>query len=211
MDLGNVTKKEDSSDPDSDAGDEDPADIKRRAQRVSGLLSHIFPYDDAEEFIIHHVDLNTSNVLVGEDDELNVIIDWECVHTVPLWYACQMPNFLDAGVERHESPNPDDFLIYTQDDSVADRNEMYYRHLKEHENAQLWKFFLDEMHCVCPEWVQTYKGNQLKAGFEDVVSLLGQPMTGNVIDKWLDRVEKYGTSPSTQNIRRKWRHNLDGC
>jgi hypothetical protein len=58
---------------------------------------------------------------------LTGIIDWECVHTVSLWFACRIPKLIDADVE-----SPADL-----DDVYA--SQMYYTKI------QLAKVFLEEM------------------------------------------------------------------
>jgi Ser/Thr protein kinase RdoA (MazF antagonist) len=115
-------------DADSDDSDyEDPKVVKQRAQqrvqRLFVLLPKDFPDDEVETYVVHHDDFNAQNILVDHDGELTGIIDWECVHAVPLWLACQIPKFLEHDMERKDPPDPDAFPIYTQDDGTEDRNE----------------------------------------------------------------------------------------
>jgi hypothetical protein len=191
---------EDSDDDDDDHG-EKPEIIKRRYERLMALLPKIFPENGEEEFVLHHDDLNTNNILVNENDELSGIIDWECVHTVPLYIACQMPKFLDGEMDRHVCPNPDKYAQCTDDEGNPKPNEMYERHLDEYENTCLWTFFLEEMGRVCPEWVKCYQNSRLKQGFADAVADFGEQFNCTEIDLWLDVVEKKGICPRLQQIR----------
>jgi hypothetical protein len=172
----------DDSDTDSDDSDEMPSwgtpeANKRRANRLLALVDKIFPEDEVEEFVLHHQDLNPGNILVGSNDEISGIIDWECVHTVPLYYACKMPKFLDASMDRSICPDPKDYggLTYIEDDGTVTVNERYQEHLQEYENQCLWNFFLEEMGRVCPEWVKVHQSNKVKVGLEDAVTCLGMP------------------------------------
>jgi hypothetical protein len=192
---------EDSDDDDDDHG-ENPEIIKRRYERLMALLPKIFPEDGEEKFVLHHDDLNTNNILVNESDELSGVIDWECVHTVPLYIACQMPKFLDGEMDRHICPDPSEYAECTDNDGKPIANEKYERHLDEYENTCLWSFFLVEMGRVCPEWVKCFKESKLKAGFADAVAEFGEQFSSVYIDMWLDVVEKKGKCPSLQEIRR---------
>ncbi|KNG48669.1 kinase-like protein [Stemphylium lycopersici] len=197
-------KEFDEDDPDED----DPEVDKRRAQRLLGLLPNIFP-DEGETFVVHHNDLNQANILLNDNDDLVGILDWECVHTAPLWLACQMPKFLEHDMERDEPPNPDEFPTYTRDDGTDDRSDMYYRRLDEYEKTQLWRFFLEEMQRVCPEWVRVYKSEELKVGLDQLLSCFGVGLYDEEIDRWMHNVEKNGASPTLRDILRSRQKAID--
>jgi hypothetical protein len=175
------------------------------------LIEKLFPEDEVEEFVLHHEDLNTGNILVNSDDEISGIIDWECVHTVPFYYACQMPKFLDASMDRSVCPDPMNYggQNIVEDDGTATINEMYYEHLEEYENQRLWSFFLEEMGRVRPEWIKVHQSSKVKVSLEDAVTCLGMPMASRDIDDWVDQVEEKGEAPSMQTMRRKRQHRLN--
>ncbi|CAO2650490.1 Nn.00g017820.m01.CDS01 [Neocucurbitaria sp. VM-36] len=106
--------------------------VKHRAQRLFDLTPKVFD-DETEEFVIQHLDLNMNNILLDKDDEVSGIIDWECVHTVPLWHACQIPRSL-RGQDRYEPPN---FVAEFENKYYE---EAYYDDLVVYEKTQLWKF-----------------------------------------------------------------------
>jgi hypothetical protein len=77
------------TDDDSDDDCKDPYSsdeaVKRRADRLRALLPTVFPEDEVEEFVLHHNGLDSNNIIVNSSDEIRGIIDWECVHMVPLY------------------------------------------------------------------------------------------------------------------------------
>lgn len=210
-DLDNDNDPDSDSDSDSDDFSITNSDeaVKRRASRLLALLPKIFPEDEVEQFVLHHNDLNAGNILVDLEDNLTGIIDWECVHTVPLYYACQMPKFLDAVMDRSKCPDPDKYGRNTLEDGSVRINERYYEHLEEYENQRLWEFFLEEMGRLCPGWVEVYEQGKLKAGFENCILHFGSPMCARDIDEWLNRVEKTGSCLSLQGLRRERQHKLN--
>ncbi|KAH7095631.1 kinase-like domain-containing protein [Paraphoma chrysanthemicola] len=193
----------------SDTDDDDEPDEfstpearKTRAQRLLNLLPTIFP-DATESFVLHHADLNASNILIDPlNHTITGIIDWECIHTVPLWSACQTPKFLDSDYARAECPSPEKYMRDTLDDGTVVMNELYLEHLEEYEKTRLRAFFVEEMGRVCPEWVVVYRASKLKAAFGEVVDLFGDPVVAQVLDEWIERVERDGDAPSVVDILR---------
>jgi hypothetical protein len=161
--------------------------MKSRAQRLIDLLPQFFPRDEAEEFVLHHHDLNSHNILVDNSHDLAAVIDWECINTCPLWLACEIPKFLD-GTVRDTPPNPDDRPIKDWGDGNKDRNGVYYEQLEEYEKTQLRQCFLEEMERVCPEWVRVHNERKHKAYFEEVVAHVGTQIMAKAIDEWLGAV-----------------------
>ncbi|KAH7385715.1 phosphotransferase enzyme family-domain-containing protein [Pyrenochaeta sp. MPI-SDFR-AT-0127] len=197
-DVDNASSSEDEDDDDERYNElramNTPEAIKSRAQRLLNLLPRIFASDDVEEYVLHHHDLNSNNIITDSNHNIAGIIDWECISTCPVWLACEIPEFLD-GVERSECPDPDEWPISIQDDGREDRNCVYYEQLEEYQKTQLRRFFLEEMNRISPAWVQAYIGRKRKADFEQVVALFGVGSMGKAISKWLDAVEK-GESPA---------------
>lgn len=187
--------------------------VQHRATQLLALFKKFFPEDEAELFVLHHDDLNPGNILVDADDNLAGVIDWECVHTVPLYYTCQMPKFLDVAMDRSICPDPDKYPRDTEDDGTIVINEAYYEHLEEYENQRLWAFFLEEMGRACPEWFKVYEQGKVKTGLENCIVQFGNSMRSVDIDTWLGNVEETGNGPSLQGLRREAHHRFNnyGC
>jgi hypothetical protein len=183
--------------------------LAAQLQLLMALISLLLPEDEQEQFVLHHNDFNQGNILVDSNDELSDILDWECVHTVPHWYACQMPKFLDAELDWSACLDPDKFSHKTLEDGTVDFNETYVHHLEDYENQCLREFFLKEMGRQCPEWVKWYYQGKLKAGLEDCVATFGMPMSSRDIDLWLDNMETKGKSRSLLEVHRVAKHHLN--
>ncbi|KAH5041381.1 hypothetical protein HBI75_043680 [Parastagonospora nodorum] len=82
-------------DSESDSDDEldeltTPEAVKSRANLFIALLPKVFSKEVTEEFVLHHSDLNETNIMVDHlNHEITGVIDWKSVQTVPLWQACQ--------------------------------------------------------------------------------------------------------------------------
>lgn len=192
---------QESSNVDSDNEDEnedeyvDPESItaaKARIQRLKHLLPRIFPDSEPEKFILHHQDLSDNNIMIDATYNLSATINWECVHTVPLWSACQIPRFL-RGADR-EKPPP-----YTEEFENEFYEQADYDDLAEYEKTQLRKFFVEEMQRLCPEWVEVHGASDVKADFVFAVSLVSERSLGECVDGWLNAVEK---GEETESLRR---------
>jgi aminoglycoside phosphotransferase (APT) family kinase protein len=79
---------------------EDAEFVKELAQDLSNELRKVFSEDTAEpdhvKTILFHDDLSMQTILVGEEGNLTAVVDWECVSTVPVWRACQLPQLLEG-------------------------------------------------------------------------------------------------------------------
>jgi hypothetical protein len=141
IDLDEEPNPDADSDSDSDSDFKDLYNtdeaVKHRAAHLIAVLAKLFPEDEAEEFVLHHYELNQGNILLDSDDKLSRIIDWECVHNVPLYIACQKPKFLDASMDRSVCPDPANYARDTLDGGTVEINEMYYCHLEEYQNKRL--------------------------------------------------------------------------
>jgi hypothetical protein len=169
-----VTKDE----PDSESREA----IKARIHRLQALIPTIFPASDKETYVLYHQDLSSNNILVSSTHALTGIIDWECVHTVPLYLACQIPKFL-LGRARSSPPH------FESEFENEWYEKGYYDDIEEYEKTQLREFFLEEMARVCPEWVECYEESGLKADFEFAVCVVTQMGCGEDIDEWIKAVE----------------------
>jgi hypothetical protein len=157
--------------------------IETRISRLQALLPKLFPKTESETYVLQHQDLSTNNILFTSNHTLSGIIDWECVHTVPLWLACQIPRFLRC--RDRTSPPP-----FEQEFENQWYEKAYYNDLEEYEVTQLREVFLKEMRRVCPEWMEVFDVSTVKADFEFACSVVTKRGTGVPMDEWLDAVEK---------------------
>ncbi|EJD38210.1 kinase-like protein [Auricularia subglabra TFB-10046 SS5] len=171
------------------SADEDELEEAGKTQalgrRLVALLPKVFPPDetaDPELTVIHHDDLSFHNILVDDDGKLTGFVDWECVSALPLWYACQLPSFLQ-GKPRMERPDIANYYIgeYGRD--------MYDEHMREWEQTQLCGVFLAEMARVCPEWIEQHRAGLLRADFELAVACCDSELSRRRVDRWADDVE----------------------
>jgi hypothetical protein len=179
---------------------EDAAFAKGLAENLLQALPTVFSPDITtgnEESVLFHDDLSMENILVNEYGELTAIIDWECVSTVPLWCACQLPKLLE-GRSREERPDRGGYSPESDDegqkssapDAVDNEgvNGLYWEHLLEYEQTQLRKLFVNEMEKLRPEWVAKMKTSRLEADFEKAVHYSGDAWSFKIVRRWLDAV-----------------------
>ena len=356
--------------PYDDSDEEEAHDASRRratwkkdlGQRLIKLLPTILPADEPQIFTLHHHDLHADNIFVDANHELSGIIDWECMPTVPLWVACEIPKFLQTLRDRDIAPDPnsyskkilggsstgarndgsmdvpkdgfedssdhvpddaasdhvpddgpddgpdhvsDDGSDYVPDDSSEDGSEessedssgdgsddsfedssddsseagsddaseggsddasedasgdasqdafqdnseddsgagsedepedgsengcnndpgkgsdngskdasddeyedasvdIYYHCLEEYEKPKLRALFLEEMQRACPEWVDLYRTNKLKAGLAEAVVALGNNWQTYLVNKWINAVEEHGFAPTINEMARAY-------
>jgi aminoglycoside phosphotransferase (APT) family kinase protein len=161
-----------------------------RIQRLINLLPKIFPRDETEECMLFHHDLSGNNILVDQNHEISGIIDWEGVHTVPLWLGCQIPKFLHSR-EVNELPP-----FRTKFEDEEDKNQ-FWRLVEDYGKTQFRAFFLEEMQRVCPEWMEFHRAGSLKADFSFAVDNVALPVpvgTTDHLERWLEQVEQ-GAEP----------------
>lgn len=169
---------------------------KLNAERLLKILPKVLPtYEPDEEFVLHHHDLSGGNILVDDKDALAGVVDWECIHTVPLWYACQPPKFLNGNRLEH-CPDPDTYMKTTKEDGTVEINEGFWRHLQDYEKTRLRAFFFEQMERECPEWVKIHNESKLKADFELAVEFCPFELGYQMIADWLDEIES-GKEPSS--------------
>ena len=177
---------------DGDELDVDPrapltaASTQSRIQRLINLLPEIFPIGGTEECMLFHHDLSGNNIITDQNHEISGIINWEGVHTVPLWFGCQLPKVLHSR-EVNELPP-----LRTVFEDEEDRN-LYFRHFEDFEKTQLRSFFREEMQRVCPEWMQCHQAGSLKADFNLAVDTVALGATDH-FERWLKQVEQ-GAEP----------------
>ncbi|KAJ1533254.1 hypothetical protein HK096_005477, partial [Nowakowskiella sp. JEL0078] len=175
-------EKNDEKSLDSDTEEEDVLSIKLLVQRLIRLLPDFFSDSNNEYFVLHHDDINRSNILVRpEDGHLTAILDWECVSVVPMWKAFQTPKFLQSR-ERKCEP---DFETYSKLEDGAP-NELYLEHKLDWECSNLRRIF---ERCMDDEWVEVSRRYCKKADFEFAVHECDSELWIFRINRWLDMVE----------------------
>lgn len=128
-----ITAKEEAE---GEEDEEDAVYALALAHRLLDLLLKIFPPVEShpEQSVILHEDLSPSNILINEQGEITVLLDWECVSAMPLWMATTIPKFL-RGSDREEEPKRQDYEDESDNESAQDseyndldnegKNELY--------------------------------------------------------------------------------------
>ncbi|KFY92572.1 hypothetical protein V498_04857 [Pseudogymnoascus sp. VKM F-4517 (FW-2822)] len=180
---------------------EDAEDAKEIAKRLLKLLPNIFPsnINTPELSILFHDDLSMQNILCDDDGKITGIIDWECVSALPLWRACELPEFL-TGRDRNEERQRDQ---YAPDNGEEDAsgftrdgldnegvNSLYWEHLLEYELTILRGLFLKEMGNIAPTWIEELEKGEVKADFEVAVQNCDNSWRTKEVKSWLDALEK---------------------
>ena len=133
-----------------------------------------------------HDDLSQQNILVDKDNgKLTAVVDWECVSALPLWKACQLPEFLESR-NCQEKPVKEN---YSKDED-GETNELYWEVLMEYEQTQLRSVFLEGMKRIEPGWVDVFENARQKADFELAVQNCDSTTCLKIITKRLDEVDR---------------------
>lgn len=170
---------------------EDAEIAKDLAARLLQELPNVFPVSSspALETILFHDDLSMENILVDDEGQLSAIIDWECVSTLPLWRACQMPQLLE-GRSRVEKPEKDNYSKVEEAAETVSENEdmceLYWEHLMEYEQTRLREHFLTEMETSCSEWVAVMRSSTLQIDFEKAVHNCDNTWKFKIVKRWFD-------------------------
>ena len=130
---------------------------------------------------LHHDDLHEKNVLVDPYfGHVTGILDWECVHYVPLWEACQLPAFLQ-GADRTKEPLHKEYQL-----ADGTTNAGFLLDTREFENTLLRAQFLRRMAEVEPSWTDIYHASGEKVDFCYSVLYCDGVFSFKRIQKWLD-------------------------
>ncbi|KAK3687169.1 phosphotransferase enzyme family-domain-containing protein [Podospora appendiculata] len=189
-----------------DADDREYAEgILRVARKLLRLLHKIFPaiVSPPERTVLWHDDLSLMNILVDDDGRVTAIIDWECVSTMPVWVASQMPEFL-RGATREQRPDRNRYTDVSDrgsdvaffgeglEDSLDNegKTELYWIHLMEYEQTQLRKVFAARMRQLRPGWDMDVVEAALKVDFLGAVNRCGAGFYLRRIEQWADAIER---------------------
>ena len=174
------------------SNDEDVIDdaqtSKSLAEQLLEILPNIFPQEDPEEMIIFHNELSLQNILEDANRLEPAIIDWECVSALPLWRACQHPEFLIDRI-RNEEPVKADYGT----------EDLYWEHLLEYERGQLCQVFWTEMERLRSEWAEEYSKGKLKRDCERAVSNCDNGWSFKPVQAWLNAYHE-GRSASLEEL-----------
>lgn len=190
-----------------DADDREYAEgALRVARKLLKLLHRILPslVYPPERTVLWHDDLSLMNIMVDDDDKISGIIDWECVSTMPLWVASQMPEFLrgadrDVKPDRNKYTDVSDGTVSEDDgepenleDSVDNegKTELYWIHLMEYEQTQLRKVFGSRMRQLRPTWDVEVAEGAFKVDFLGAVSRCGAGFYLKRIEQWVDAIDR---------------------
>jgi aminoglycoside phosphotransferase (APT) family kinase protein len=163
------------------------------AKRLQEQLPNFFPEisfytseGGLEVTTLHHYDTSGYNVLVDEEGRLTALLDWDGVSTVPLWKACQMPEFL---MSRYiDEMEHDDKQGQVNGEGVEDKISKEESISREKE--QLRTTFLMEMERIEPHWVEVYMTSVRLADFEVAVQLCDSVFVSDLVDEWLQNIEQ---------------------
>ncbi|KAL2196805.1 hypothetical protein P885DRAFT_37032 [Corynascus similis CBS 632.67] len=186
-------RKHEKDEGDGDDEDEDEDDLEE-LEHIMDIISRLRrhpddffppPGSEPERTMIFHDDLSRQNILVNEDGNLTAVVDWECISTLPLWIACQIPPLLQ-GTPRNEEPVKTKYQ-HDEDGNVV---ELFWEHLDDYELTQLRRVFLEEMERLQPEWVEIFESSQRQRDFDLAVSSCSDSFLIRRIRNWLDDMEK---------------------
>lgn len=103
---------------------------------------------------------------------------------VPLWVACDYPDFLLSKELNVHSVKPD-----CVDKRTGEVNSNYWRHKERYELTRLRYFFLDEMRRLQPGWVHIFGSSQRQRDFDFAVVNFDSENDMPDIYDWLEDVE----------------------
>ncbi|CAG9982402.1 unnamed protein product [Clonostachys byssicola] len=161
-------------------------------QRLGALLDAFFPpysTSEPEPTMLYHHGLNEKSILVDDDGSITSVIDWECMSTMPLFLACDFPEFL-IDDPCYIEPNIDDYYEGLND-------PRYRTHYGQYELTRLREIFFDEMKKLCPKWVEIFESSQHQRDFFEAITTCrehhGDPMMCEILGNWLTDMETGAT------------------
>jgi hypothetical protein len=162
------------------------------AKGLEQQLVNFFPVKNSwssemipEVTTLHHYDMSGYNVLADDDGALTALLDWDGVSTVPLWKACQMPEFL---MSRYIDEMGDDSLGGVDGEYSAE--QVAKDEAIDLEKEQLRTSFLAEMERLEPQWVEVYKASVRSADFDKAVQLCDSLSRTDFVAEWLHDIEQ---------------------
>ncbi|KAM0429986.1 hypothetical protein ACHAPT_005992 [Fusarium lateritium] len=176
----------------------------RTVRMLADLLPKIFPsvQNPPERTVMWHNDLCLQNIMVDDEGAITAIIDWECISTMPVWYATRMPEFL-VGQDRNEEPCRDGYGDAIEGDAESQeersgedfldsegKSDIYWEHLMEYESTQLRKVYSDRMSQLWPAWNEAVAERTLKADFYESVQYCIEEWQLGAVKNWIEAVNK---------------------
>jgi Phosphotransferase enzyme family len=163
------------------------------AKRLEQQLANFFPVKDScssemisEVTTLHHFDMSGYNVLVDDEGRLTALLDWDGVSAVPLWKACQIPEFL---MSRYiDEMGLDDSLGRV--DGEYSVSQILRDKAIDLEKEQLRMYFLTEMERLEPQWVEVYNDSVRSADFDKAVQLCDSLSMTDFVAEWLHDIEQ---------------------
>ncbi|KAF6819441.1 kinase-like protein [Colletotrichum plurivorum] len=180
---------DDSSGTDVTDKEEEKFGLENKLEVISRLRHHLADFFPAgslepEPSVIFHSDMNSGNVLVDQTGKLTAVVDWECVSALPLWAACEYPEFLIGRPNDHCPINSE----YDHDEN-GEVEENFWDDLENFEKTQLRRSFLAEMERLQPDWVATQRSTERQRDFSFAVVTCAEFRGPGSISYWLNDVE----------------------
>ena len=205
-----ITKLQHAEDSDSyDSDDEEQAEgMSEIYTKLEKVIPKVFttPAEEHkhEESILFNGDISLNNILVSSSGSLVGIVDWECTTTVPPWYACQIPQFLDGLLPTSTTSQPQPPLPLTPE-ALADKDAVQFHNeqLQCYELTCLRTFFVEEMRRQCPEWLVHRKDGAKKRDVLIAIEECGDDSQWTLINGWLDAVLD-GREPKKGLLEAMW-------
>ena len=160
---------------------------KSIATRLRKQLPHFFHNEDkfllpdatervTKNTALHHYDTSGFNVMTDAEGELTALLDWDGVSTVPLWKACQMPEFLSSTfIDEYGDDTPPS---QAKSQAIATDKE------------RLRNVFLEEMKRIDPAWVDIYKNSLRQTDFDKAVQLCDSFFQADHVAEWVQHLEE---------------------
>ncbi|KAN0086641.1 hypothetical protein V8E54_000329 [Elaphomyces granulatus] len=168
-----------------DSEDSDSEDAKTTLQLIGRLKSHVSKFfpdcnQDLEPSMLDHGALIMDDILVDDNGILTGVVQWECASALPLWKACDFPEFL-SDRPRYKELSPEDLNV-----SPEVYDYVYKEHLQ-YELTKLRQYFLDEMQQLEPKWIEVFESATAKRDFYFAVQHCDGFLAGH-INRWLEDV-----------------------
>jgi len=163
-------------------------------KRLRELIPTLFSDTTPERTVLWHHDLSLTNIMITRRYDLDAIIDWECISTIPIWATTTPPSFI-RGRDRHDEPDPDN---YHQAKAPVDRwgrdnegmSEKYWDDLMDYENTVLRDHYDSYMRRHNRGWKKPLKQKErLKSDFLNAINLCRCQDYGGILKEWIDELE----------------------
>lgn len=130
-----------------------------------------------------HDDLSSQNILVSDAGDLTAVLDWECVSALPVWKACDYPEFLKDKI-RQEKPE----VGHYEPGEHGEPNELYWEHLLDYEVTLLRDVFIEKMKIIEPAWGDVFNISERERDFDNSLENCDNVFAARHIRAWVDDI-----------------------